>query len=90
MPDYLPAPQFLNYASGLVETVKIVLLFFKKWQRFAACSIALMLIVFVLVHLYMLQQSYKQEHYYVTPTAAWLRLLLQPVLIFWALWYTKK
>lgn len=89
MPPYLPAHQFLIYASGIAEITLGILLLLKTTQRFAAWSIALMLVLFLSVHIYMLQQSLRHESYYITPAIAWLRLLLQPVLIAWALWYAK-
>lgn len=89
MPPYLPAPQLLNYVSGIIEIVLGVLLLAKATRPLAAWGLAFMLLVFMVVHVYMLQQALHQPDYFMSPRAAWLRLLLQPVLIAWALWYTK-
>lgn len=89
MPPYLPAPQLLNHASGIVEIVLGILLVTKSTRPFAAWSIAAMLAVFMLIHIYMVQQALRQPGYFMSPAAAWLRLFLQPVLIAWALWYTR-
>lgn len=90
IPPYLPAPHFINSASGVAEIILGVLLMMKFTQVFAAWGIALMLLVFMLVHVYMLQQALSQPHYFVTPLMAWLRLALQPLLMAWALWYTRN
>lgn len=89
MPPYLPAPQALNYLSGICEIVLGVLLLVKTTRPFAAWALAVLLLLFTLVHVYMLQQALNQPAYFMSPRAAWLRLLLQPVLIAWALWYTR-
>lgn len=88
MPPYLPAPQLLNQISGVAEIVLGVLLLVKSTRPVAAWAVAAMLAVFMLVHIHMLQQSLLQPGYFMSPTAAWLRLALQPALIAWALWYT--
>lgn len=89
MPPYLPVPQLLNQASGIIEILLGILLLSKSTRPVAAWGIAAMLCIFMLVHIYMLQQALRQPAYFMSPVAAWLRLLLQPVLIAWALWYTQ-
>lgn len=89
MPTYLPAPQLLNYVSGVLEIVLGVLLLAKATRPLAAWGIAILLLLFMTVHIYMLQQALHQPSYFMSPRAAWGRLLLQPVLIAWALWYTR-
>jgi len=89
MPTYLPAHEMLNYASGIAEIVLGIFLLFKTTRPYAAWGIVLMLVVFMIVHVFMLQQALKQENYLITPTAAWIRLALQFVLIAWAIWYTR-
>lgn len=89
MPPYLPAPQELNYLSGGIEILLGVLLMIKYTRPCAAWSLAAMLLLFMLVHVYMLQQALHQPGYFISARAAWARLAFQPVLITWALWYTK-
>ena len=88
MPTYLPAHELLNYLAGIAEIILGVLLLFKTTRVYAAWGIAFMLLAFMVVHIFMLQQALKQENYLITPTAAWIRLGLQFVLIAWALWHT--
>jgi uncharacterized membrane protein len=88
IPPYLPAPHLINYASGISEILLGILLLVEMTRHLAALGIIVMLVLFMLVHIYMLQQSLRQDHYLIAPTIAWLRLLLQPVLIAWAYWHT--
>ena len=89
MPPYLAAPHLLNYASGIIEILLGVLLLVKTTRPFAAWGIAGMLLVFMVVHIYMLRQALHQPGYFISVPTAWLRLFLQPILIVLALWYTK-
>jgi uncharacterized membrane protein len=89
IPPYFPQPEILNYASGIAEIVCGLCLLYQVTRVWAAWGIIVMLVLFMVVHVYMLQQATRQPHYMVTPAVAWLRLLLQPVLIAWAFWHTK-
>jgi uncharacterized membrane protein len=89
MPDYLPAPQLLNQISGIAEIILGVLLMINPTRTLAAWGIALMLVLFMTVHIYMLQQSYSQPGYFMSPAMGWFRIGLQFGLIGWALWYRK-
>jgi uncharacterized membrane protein len=89
MPPVFPEPRALVYVSGVVEVILGVLLLFTVTRVWAARLIAAMLVVFIPVHVYMLQQAYDVPGYRTTVTAASLRLLLQPVLIVWVLWQGK-
>jgi len=89
MPPYLPAAAALVAISGVVEIVLGLLLLPVRTRRWAAYGIALMLVAFLPVHIYMLQPSYRELHPGITPLLAWLRLLLQPVLILWVLTQTR-
>ena len=89
IPTYLPAHELLNFASGISEIILGILLFFKTTRSYAAWGIAIMLLVFMIVHVFMLQQALNQENYLITLAAAWIRLALQFLLIAWAMWYTR-
>lgn len=88
MPPYLPAPMFLNSAAGIAEILFGLLLLWPATRSIAAWGIIILLLLFFTVHIYMLQQSYAQPRYIVTPLFAWARLLLQPLIILWAYQYT--
>lgn len=92
MPPYLRWPVTLNILAGMFEILFALLLIFRRTRPFAALGIILMLLAFVSVHIYMVQQApMKMGDITVTPLIAWLRLVvLQPLLIAWAGWYVKR
>jgi uncharacterized membrane protein len=90
IPGYLPAPVMLNLLAGVFEILFALLLIRPKTRMVASYGIILMLAAFLPVHITMLQNSpLKVGDLLVTPTIAWIRLLLQPVLMLWAWWHTK-
>ena len=91
IPGYLPAPVLLNLLAGFAEIIFALLLIRPKTRKVASYGIILMLAAFLPVHITMLQHSpLKVGELQVTPTIAWIRLLLQPVLILWAWWHSFK
>jgi len=89
MPPYIPAHAALVALSGVIEIVLGLLLIPVKSRSVACVLIAAMLVAFIPVHIFMLQQSYGVPNYRTSVTAAWVRLLLQPVLIYWVLWHAE-
>lgn len=85
VPDYLPEPLGLVYASGAAAIALGALLFWKKTVPLAACGIVLFLLaVFPAnLHLAMHPEILPQIPVWVQ----WARLPLQIVLILWALRY---
>ena len=91
MPLYFPFPAVLNILAGIFELLFGILLIFKITRVWAAWGIVLLLIAFIPVHVNMLgfNKNIQIGKLNVTPLTAWLRLLLQPVLIWWAWWHTR-
>ena len=87
IPPYIPAHELMVALSGVAEIVLGLALIPKKTRRVAALLICVMLVVFIPVHLFMLEQAYAVEGYRVSVRAAWFRLLLQPLGVVWALWH---
>ncbi len=85
MPRYLPQPKLLVYLSGAAEIILGIALLFKETKTIAIYGIILMLLVFLLVHFYML--SSKKAAAGIPYWALLLRLPLQFVLIWWAYYY---
>lgn len=87
MPPVLPAHLLLVYLSGICEIALGALLLIPKHSRVAAWGlIALMIAVFP-ANVYMALNTELFPQF--SPTAIWLRLPLQFVLIAWAFWYTR-
>lgn|SRR5690606_37982663 len=82
MPRYLPAHRTLVYLSGAAEILLGIGLFFSETRTLSIYSIILMLIVFLLVHFYML--SSKKAGAGIPQWALLLRIPLQFFLMYWA------
>ena len=91
IPHYLPFPVVLNALSGFFETMLALLMIRPKTRKVASYGIILMLVAFIPVHIQMIIDApfLLGGTRTVTPLIAWVRLLLQPVLILWAWWHRK-
>jgi uncharacterized membrane protein len=91
IPPYIPLPKLLNILAGFFEILFGLLLIFERTRNLAAWGIILMLIAFLPVHIDMvIRAPFQLGNVHVTPLVAWVRLVvLQPLLILWAWWYTK-
>jgi uncharacterized membrane protein len=93
IPHYLPYPEVLNYIAGFCEVIFGVMLIFPVTRNLGIIFLILMLAAFLPVHITMLQQApLKVGNLLLTPLIAWIRLLLQPVLMLWLAWHwqTKR
>ncbi len=88
MPPVLPAPLFLIYLSGVFQMVIGVLLLIRKFTKFAAWSLIVLLITVFPANLYMWLNAELFPEF--SLSALYLRLPVQLVLIAWAFWYTRK
>lgn len=87
MPRYLPAHKSLVYLSGGGEILLGFLLFFPETKNLAIYGLILMLVVFLLVHFYML--SSEKAAAGIPKWLLLLRLPLQLFLIYWAWYYLQ-
>jgi len=85
MPDYFKHKLFLVYLSGVAEVLLGMALFFTPIKDFAIYGIVLMLLIFLLVHIDMLKGKKKGRG--IPKIILILRLPLQFLLIWWALYY---
>ena len=88
MPPFLPAPLFLIHLSGVFEIALGVLLLVPRFSRFAAFGLIALLITVFPANIYMTLHPQLFSEF--SPTALYVRLPLQLLLIGWAYWYTKK
>jgi uncharacterized membrane protein len=90
IPPYLPYPLSLNYISGLLELISGILLIFNGTQKTGSMLIIAMLLAFIPAHIYMIQIApFYLGKVHVQSWAAWLRIPLQFLLIWWASHYYK-
>ncbi|MCF4100997.1 hypothetical protein L1I30_04920 [Gillisia sp. M10.2A] len=87
MPRYLPAHKTLVFLSGLAEMILAVALCFPTTKNLSVYGIILMLLVFLLVHFYML--SSEKAGAGIPKWVLLLRLPIQFILIAWAYYYLK-
>jgi uncharacterized membrane protein len=87
IPPYLPWHEAINYISGVAEIILGIMLLIPQSIRLAAWgTIALLIAVFPAnIHMALHHDLYPN----INPTALWIRLPLQGVLIAWAYWYTR-
>jgi uncharacterized membrane protein len=92
IPPYLPSPNILNLLAGFCELGFAIMLISSKTRVFAAWGIVFMLIAFIPVHTKMIIDApLLLGKLKVTLLIAWIRLvILQPLLILWAWWYTDE
>ena len=92
IPPYFPFTRAINLFAGLFEMGFAVMLISPKTRVNAAWGIIFLLVAFLPVHIKMVQDApfLLGGDMLVTPLTAWIRLVvLQPLLILWAWWYTK-
>ena len=85
MPNYFKHKAFLVYTSGIIEIVFGVALFIDTLKDYAIYGIVAMLLVFLTVHINMLKG--KKEGLGIPKIILILRLPLQFLLIWWAVYY---
>ncbi len=86
MPPYIPAHSTLVMLSGMVEMILGFMIMNKNTQEGAAWGIIILLIAFIPVHIYMLQNE--RAAMKLPKWLLILRLPLQFALMYWAYLYT--
>lgn len=87
MPRYLPKPKFLVHLSGLVEVFLGIGVCIPQLKNSSIYGIIAMLVVFLLVHFYML--SGEKASAGIPKWILILRIPLQFGLMYWAYWYLQ-
>ena len=88
MPDHYAHPEALVLVSGAAEILGGIGLQVPATRRFSAAGIALMLIVYFDVHLFMLTHAARFPE--VPVWILWARIPIQFVLIAWAAMYLRR
>jgi uncharacterized membrane protein len=91
IPDYFPFPEFINYASGLIEILLSIGVAVPKYRTISVYGILVLLVLFIHSHVYFIKIGACIENgLCVTEWIAWLRLLvIHPLLMYWA-WVVRK
>lgn len=85
IPPYFPYPKFLNILSGLGEVFFGLLLCFPAYSSYGAYGIIFLLLAFLPVHIYMLQNE--KASFGLPRPVLILRIPIQFLLIYWAAVY---
>jgi uncharacterized membrane protein len=91
IPDYIPYPRLINYASGVLEILLALGVIFPKTRLIAVKGIILLLLLFIPSHVYFIQIGSCIENGLCVPEwLGWVRLVvIHPLLILWA-WVIRK
>lgn len=82
IPPYLPKPALLVSLSGIAEIILGIAVCIPATRPIALWCIILMLLVFLPVHIHMLQKNFGMPRWLL-----WLRIPMQFLLIWWAYFY---
>jgi uncharacterized membrane protein len=82
----LPFPDFINYASGVIEVILGLGVAIPRWRKVSVYGIMVLLILFIPAHVYFIQiGSCVEDGLCVPPWVAWVSLpVIHPLLMFWA------
>ncbi len=87
MPPYIPYHLAMVYISGVAEIVGGVGLLLERTRRLAAWGVIALLIAVFPANIHMAMNHVVPPGMEVSPTALYLRLLFQPLMI-WLVWWT--
>lgn len=89
VPPFLPAHLELVYISGVFEILGGIGLFLPRLQRFAVIGLITLAIAVFPANIYMVMHPEEFATGWITPLALWIRLPLQPLLVWW-LWSIRR
>ncbi|MBA3649439.1 MAG: DoxX family membrane protein [Chitinophagales bacterium] len=87
IPPYVPFPLAGVYISGIFEILLGAGLLIKRFRRYAAIGLILLLIAVLPANVYMYTSGEFPQY---SQTLLLIRLPLQVILIAWAAWFAKK
>lgn len=93
IPPYLSTwAVVLNLIAGFFEIILGILLIPTQTRKWAGWGIVMMLIAFIPSHIYFIERgNFTLGSFTMSPLISWIRLLVfQPLLIFLALWVSRK
>lgn len=89
MPPYVPFHLAMVYISGAAEIAGGIGLLIPLLRRAAAWGLVALLIAVFPANIYMATNPVEAGAASLPPAALYIRLLLQPILVWWVLWCTK-
>ncbi|WP_136607310.1 DoxX family protein [Paenibacillus dokdonensis] len=90
LPDFVPLRLPMIYATGVLELVLGVLLLIPRTMRLTGTLIAIYLVLVFPANIYAAIKEIPAPGFNNTPPSAlWIRLIFQPLLIWWVLWCSR-
>jgi len=90
IPPYFPAPELINWVSGVAEIVLAVMLLIPKARSLAGIGLIILLLAFIPAHVHHIQSGGCLNTICVPLWVTWVRLLIvHPVLLLWVFWHTR-
>ncbi len=91
IPDYLGDAVLLNIAAGIAEIAIAIAAAFKNTRALSGYGTILMLLIFVIPHVYFIQMSSCAGDLCIPSWVAWARLIIiHPLLLYWAYGIAKN
>jgi len=85
IPEWLGDRNIINVLAGIVEILVAVLAIFPKTRKISGYLAMVMLIAFVISHVYFIQIGHCAGDMCLDPWIGWVRLVvIHPLLIYWA------
>lgn len=90
LPDFVPLRKWIIWISGVVEWILAILLFVPPIRKKMGIIITIYLIAIFPANIYAAVMNIPMPgQHYTPPIYLWLRLLVQPLFIWWIWWATR-
>src|SRR5690625_3127048 len=89
IPKIFPYPDFIVYATGVIEIILAIGLIIPKTRRLSGIFIALYFIAVFPANIVKAMSDIDIQGTFNSPMMSWMRLLFQPIFILWAVYCSK-
>lgn len=90
IPEYIPSPEFVNLAAGVVEIVFGVGLMIRNLRFYSSLGIIILLLSFIPSHIYFIQMGSCVEGSLCVPSwLSWVRLIVIHPFLIWLAWKVR-
>lgn len=89
IPEFLPYPGFIVYLTGVIEIILAIGLLSRKTRRLSGILTALFFIAVFPANVVKAMSDIEIQGAFNSPVMSWVRLILQPIFIVWALYCSK-
>lgn len=91
LPEFVPFKTTLIILTGVIELTLAIMILIPAWRRRAGIWTAWYLVLIFPANIYAaIYQIPAPGQAYTDPAALWIRLIFQPLMIWWILWCTRS